>query len=469
MPAQPLIKPLVLSSSLLLLFISSSANSAGFAIIENSASGMGKAFAGASAVAEDASTVWFNPAGMSYLDKTLNGKSQLIQAAHIISSKTKFTDKGSQAPAALNTTLTGENAKGRVTGFVPNLYYVRPINENFIFGIGINAPFGSKTLYDKDWIGRYQATDTDLKSININPSISWKANNKLSLGAGISGQYIDTTLESAVDSVAACRRVAFTVAAQTSSTALVDYCNATYPNAAQVATDTQTSVEGDDFSFGFNLGLLYEPTQKTRIGLSYRSRIKHNLEGKIKFDLDSGLLPVIAQTGITNFNERDIKASVELPESVSFSVAHKVNNKLELLGDVTWTGWQSFDELKITEADGVTDVTVVPEEWEDVFRVSVGANYKYNNKLTLRTGVAFDEEPIPSATFRTPRIPGNDRTWVSVGAGYKVNKKLNLDFGYSHLFLDESPIDNPGERGFSVRGLYKSNVDILSAQLNYTF
>ena len=132
-------------------------------------------------------------------------------------------------------------------------------------------------------------------------------------------------------------------------------------------------------------------------------------------------------------------------------------------------GLEFFDELKLTEVDGVTPVSVTPEKWEDVYRVSVGANYKYNEKLTLRTGVAFDEEPIPSATYRTPRIPGNDRYWLSFGAGYKVNKKMDLDFGYSHLFLKETPIDNPGETGYAVRGLYDSSVDILSAQVNYKF
>ncbi|MEE9327356.1 MAG: outer membrane protein transport protein [Cocleimonas sp.] len=467
----PIRKPtLVLFSSLSLLFISSTANSAGFAIIESSASGMGKAFAGAAAAAEDASTVWFNPAGMTYLGKSLNGKSQITQAGHIVSVKSKFTDKGSQAPAALNATLTGKNADDRVTSFIPNLYYVHPINDRLHFGVGMNGPFGSKVLYEDDWIGRYQATDTDLLTINVNPSLSWKVNERLSIGGGISAQYVKLKeLSSAIDSVAVCRQAALAVAAQTNSASLIDFCNATYPNAGQAETDTQSTLKGDDVSFGYNLGLLFEPSKLTRIGLSYRSKIKHEVDGNVKFKLDPGLLPVIAATGTTRFDNRDIKSTIELPDSLSFSVAHKVNDKLELLGDVTWTGWQSFDELRVTETDGVTAVTVVPQEWDDVFRFSIGANYKYSDKLTLRTGVAFDEEPIPSAALRTPRIPGNDRTWVSFGAGYKINKKLNLDFGYSHLFLDETPIDNPGENGFAVRGLYDSSVEILSAQVNYNF
>jgi long-chain fatty acid transport protein len=271
-----------------------------------------------------------------------------------------------------------------------------------------------------------------------------------------------------VDSAAACRKIALGAAAQTNSTALVDYCNNTYPKASQNKNDSQAVVKGDDISFGFNLGLLYEPTEMTRIGLSYRSKINHDLEGRAKYDVHAGLQPVLAQTGIDIFNNKDIKASVELPDSLSFSLAHKVNSKLELLGDVTWTQWSTFQELLINDTNG-NKVTRTVENWKDVTRVSLGANYKYNDKLTLRTGVAWDQEPIPSAAYRTPRIPGNDRTWLSFGAGYKMNKKMSLDFGYSHLFLDETPIDNTDESGYAVRGLYDSSVDIVSAQFNYTF
>lgn len=469
MSAQHRVNRSILLSVASLLFFNSSAYSAGFALIENSASGMGKAFAGAAASAEDASTVWFNPAGMTYLGKSLEGKSQLSNALHIIIAGSEFTDKGSAAPASLNATMNGDkNGSNTVISPVPNLYYVRPINDRLHFGLAVNGPFGSKTEYDRDWIGRYHATDTDMKTVNINPSISWKASDKLSLGAGISAQYINVTLGKSVDSVAACRKIAAGVAAQTNSSALLSYCNKTYPKASQVEKDSQATVEGDDLSFGFNLGLLYQPTEMTRIGVSYRSKVKHDLEGRAKYDVDSGLLPVIAQTGITAFTDKDIEASVELPDSLSLSLVHKVSNRLELLGDVTWTQWSSFQELLVNDTAG-NEVTKTVEDWEDVTRISLGANYKYNDKLTLRTGVAFDEEPIPSAKLRTPRIPGNDRTWLSFGAGYKLNKKMSIDFGYSHLFLDETPIDNTDENGYTVKGLYDSQVDIFSAQFNYNF
>lgn len=464
--------PIRLSPATLLLsalFTSTSAYSAGFALIENSASGMGKAYAGAAAVSEDASTIWFNPAGMSYLADQNGGKAQLSSALNLIVANTKFKDKGSKPPASLGAaTINGKkDVDETIYSPVPTFYYMRPINERLNFGLSVNAPFGSKTEYEKDWVGRYQATLTDLKTVNINPSISWKANDKLSLGAGLSAQYIDVKLGTSVDSAGACRQVAIAVATQSNSTALLDHCNASYPKAAQYQNDSQAEVAGDGIGYGFNVGLLYQPTDKTRIGVSYRSKVSETLKGKAKFDVDPALQPAMAFTN--KFTNRDIEADVELPESISFSLAHKVNSRLELLGDITWTGWSSFKELRVTERGSDVEVTRVPENWDDVTRVSLGANYKYSDKLTLRTGVALDKEPIPSAHFRTPRIPGNDRTWLSFGAGYKVNKKMSLDLGYSHLFLDETPIDNPGESGYSVRGLYDSKVDIVTVQMNYTF
>lgn len=470
MSVQSSLKFSVLFSSCSLLFLTSSAYSAGFALIENSASGMGRAYAGAAAVADDASTVWFNPAGMTYLTDKLGGKSQLSNSLNIVAAQTKYTDKGSAPPASLgNASIDGEkNGNRTIVSPIPGLYFVHPINDRLNFGLSVNGPFGSKTVYDEDWVGRYQATETDMKTYNFNPSLSWKANDKLSFGGGISAQYIDVTLGRSYDTAAACRRVAL----QTGSTTTLNYCNEKYPKAAQHKNDGQATVAGDDLSFGFNLGLLYQPSNLTRLGISYRSQIKHDLEGKATYKNHVDFLPIIAQlenAGVKTFSNRGIEAAVSLPESLSVSLVHKLNDRVELMGDITWVGWASFKELHVIEKGSGADVTKVPENWKNVTRVSLGANYKYNDKLTLRTGFAFDQEPIPSAELRTPRIPGNDRKWLSVGAGYKMNKKMSLDLGYSHLFIDKTAIDNPGETNYSVKGEYDSQVNIISAQFNYTF
>jgi len=468
--------PFVLATTIPLIFLSSQAFSAGFAIIESSASGMGTAFAGAAAVGEDASTIWFNPAGMSLLDD----RSMVSQAGHIIIPNSTFKNKRSRVNPVLTggnvdaaeAFLTGEGGNGGTTAFVPNLYYVKPINDKVRFGLGINAPFGLEVTYDDDWIGRYHATNSEMLTININPSVSYKVNDRLTLGGGVSGQYIDVTLGTKIDSGAACR----SAAAAANSGALLAQCLTRFPKVGDSSTDSNIEVAGDDFSFGYNLGLLFQATDRTRFGISYRSKVKHELEGDADFTVHDSLGDIRTSATSTlqegfeadRLKDRPITASTDLPDTLSFSVAHKATNKLELLADATRTGWSSFDELRILDTNGAT-VGVTPEEWVDVWRFSAGGKYKYNDHLTLRTGVAYDESPVPEPKLRTPRLPGNDRTWLSFGANYKVNKKLDVDFGYAHLFMDDTPIDNTDENGYTVSGIYDSKVDIISAQLNYKF
>ncbi len=459
-----------------LTFISSTVYSAGFAIIEDSASGMGTAFAGAAVVGEDASTVWFNPAAMSLLDD----RAMVSSAGHIIIPTAKFKNKFSSVNPALTggnaalaqSSLSGRGDDGGQTAFVPNFYYVKPINEKLRFGLGINAPFGLEVSYNDDWIGRYQATNSEMKTININPSLSYKVSDRLTLGGGLNAQYIDVTLGSKIDSGAACR----SAASAANSGALLAQCLTVFPKVGQAATDSNAEVSGDDTSFGFNVGLLFKANDKTRFGVSYRSGIDHKLEGKADFTVNNALAQIKTSAttnlqqvlGATRLADRDITAVANLPESVSFSVAHKANSKLELLADATWTGWSSFDELRIKDKAGAT-VTVTPEQWDDVWRISAGGKYRKNDRLTLRAGVAYDESPVPGPKFRTPRLPGNDRTWVSAGANYKINKKMDIDFGYSHLFVDDTPIENTDANGYTVSGVYEADIDIISTQLNWKF
>lgn len=465
-------------ATLPLLLFSTQTFSAGFAIIEHSASGMGTAFAGAAAVGEDASTIWFNPAGMSLLDD----RAMVSQAAHIIVPKSNFTNKNSRVNPVLTggdvdaaqAVLTGDSDDGGKPAFVPNLYYVKPINDKLRFGLGVNAPFGLEVTYDDDWIGRYHATNSEMLTLNINPSVSYKMNDRLTLGGGVSGQYLHVTLGTKIDSGAACR----SAAAAANSGTLLAQCLERFPKVGDSSTDSNVEVSGDDFSFGFNVGMLFQATDRTRLGVSYRSSITHDLEGDAKFVVNDALGD-IRTSAITSLQDnlqgdggrlqnRPITAGVDLPESASFSVAHRFSDKIELLADATWTKWSNFDELRIVDTKGDT-VGVTPEEWENVWRFSAGGKYKYNDHLTLRTGVAYDESPVPGPKFRTPRLPGNDRTWLSFGANYKINKKMDVDVGYAHLFLDDTPIDNTDHNGYNVSGIYDSEVNIFSSQLNYKF
>ena len=427
--------------------------SSGFALIENSASGQGNAFAGAAAYAEDASTVWFNPAGMMKLDNA-----QIVVAGHLISPKSSFTNANSTD--AFGTPLSGPDDDGGIDAFVPNVYWVTPIGERMKFGLGVTAPFGLTTKYDDTWKGRYHAVETDLKTININPSIAYQVNPQLSIAGGFNVMFADVTLSSMVDFGSIC-------VAQLGATACAAMGNT--PQGADGFADLSGD-NFDDVGLGINLGLMYDIDENTRVGVAWRSETKIKVTGDAKFTVPATASFV---QGAGLFVNTGLKADVTLPQSLSVSVAHDME-KWKLLADITWTGWSSFDELRIRYDNPLQPDTATTENWKDSFRYSVGADYMLDEKWTLRGGLAYDETPIPDAEHRTPRIPGNSRTWLSLGGSYHVDTAFIIDVGYSHLFVSDPAINNTFESSVptlaaTINGSYDASVDILSAQLRWNY
>lgn len=427
----------VLAVLLGLLLMTGSAFGAGFQLIEQSVSGLGNAYAGGAASAEDATTIFFNPAGLTRVP------SQFIAGIHFISPSAKFKDEGSSRINPLIGSLgTNNGGDAGVNALVPNIYYARKLGERAAFGLGVNVPFGLTTEYPKDWIGRYHAIKSDMLTLNINPSFAYKLTDKLSIGVGVSAQYIKAELTSAID-----QKLIL---------------------GSPLAPDAYASMEGDDWGYGYNAGLLYEFTKDTRIGLAYRSRVQQSLKGDIEF---SGVHPVLATN--LNFQNRSITAAVDLPETVSASLYSKVTPKLALMADVTMTRWSRFKELRVKSTNGAADI-VTTENWDDSYRYSVGMTYYSSDKATYRLGIAYDETPVPSPEYRTPRIPDNSRKWISLGYGYKFSDKLSMDLGATYIFVSDSKINQDVTKPENVtrgnlKGTYESNVKILSAQINYTF
>jgi long-chain fatty acid transport protein len=167
---------------------------------------------------------------------------------------------------------------------------------------------------------------------------------------------------------------------------------------------------------------------------------------------------------------------VTLPASLALSIAHQAD-KITYLADITWTGWSSFDELRIEYDNPAQPDSVTTEDWDDTLRYSIGFDYQYSDKMVLRSGLAYDETPIQSPERRTARIPGNDRTWLSFGLTYLLNEQSSIDVGYSHLFIDDTEINNtlevapPGGPALNatLTGTYTASVDILSVQWNKKF
>ncbi len=424
----------------------------GFAIIESSTSSMGHAFSGAAVNVDDASVFYFNPAGISKLKER-----QFTEAFLFIRPESVFTNNGSTA--ATGGELSGSDARIGSDVFVPNFYYSQPLFSGLTFGIGFNAPYGLKTEYNDDWAGRYHAVTSDMKTVNINPGLAWQVNNKLSLGFGVSAQYMDITLISAVDFGAIC----------SADLGQADCANIGFK---PQENDGFADLEADNWGWGYNFGAMYDVTSSSRLGFGYRSKVKHAVDGKADFSVPAETA-FIQNSG--RFIDTDFSTEVTLPETVSLGYRHQTTEKLGLMFDWTWTRWSRFEELRIKYDNVKQPDSVTTENWNDSNRFSAGLDYRVDKRLLLRTGIALDETPIPDAAHRTPRIPGNDRRWFTFGFGYIVTQRLSLDFGYAHLFIEDTQINNQFESEsidevkHTLTGRYQSTVNIYSTQVNWKF
>lgn len=448
-----------------ILVMASPAVAAGFALVEQSVSGLGNAFAGGAASAEDATTVFFNPAGLT----RLKGH-QVAGAAHLVLPSTKFKDDGSKVSPLLGggALMGGDGGDGGETKVVPNFYYAGSLGNGWAVGLGVNSPFGLATDYDDHWQGRYHALNSDLITVNINPSVAYQATEHLSLGAGVSAMYVKAKLSNAVD---------------LGSIAYVQ--SGLNPGLAPLVQqkDGNVKLDADDWAYGFNLGLLYEFNENSRIGLAYRSRVKVKAKGDANFTLPAAIsgIPELDGGIAATFADTDAKADITLPDSASVSLYHRFNPQWAIMADATWTNWSTFDELRVEFDSNDFGITlpdnVTSENWDDSWRFALGATYNPLDKLTLRLGLAYDQTPIPDAEHRTPRIPGEDRYWTALGLGYRFNDRIALDLAYAHLFVKDSKIDKQagtdpaGEDFFrgTLKGEFKSSVNIVSAQVNVLF
>jgi long-chain fatty acid transport protein len=431
-------KSSLLTSLIAMTLYSPISSSAGFGLLEQSVNGLGRAFAGGAAVADDASTIYYNPAGLTYLEHA-----ELDMGINFLAPKIEFDDKGSTN--AFGDPLTGgDDGDVANNAFLPNVYYSTPLNDRTHVGIGITAPFGLVTEYDDTWKGRYHAVKSDVRTININPSFAFKATDTLSIGFGVNLQKIDVELTQMADFAAS---YAASLSAPLSAI-----------RAASQTGDAKATLRTDDWSWGYNLGVIWQATEQTRLGLSYRSKVEHKTKGYGRLNLVS--------TGQL-LADGNISGSITLPESAAFAINHQVNAKLTLLAETAWTRWSRFQELTIL-SDGTLPSSSKPENWNDSMRYSLGVNYQYDEKWTFRTGVTFDESPIPDE-YRTVRLPGEDRTWLSVGASYKYSDNMTVDAGYMHVFVRTAHVNEVDDNGYTLNGKYNVSSNILGLQMRWLF
>jgi len=409
------------------------AASAGFQLQEQNASGLGNAYAGQAAAAQDASTIFFNPAGMTFLPGH-----NVIGAVNFVKPSVDFTNTGSTRASPL-LPLGDNGGDAGDWAAIPNLYYSWQINPQLFVGLGVNVPFGLKTEYDPTWVGRFHAITSELKTINFNPSVALKLSDSLSVGAGVNYQRADAKLSNAV-------------------------------NFGALGEGAET-VKGHDTAWGWNAGIMYSVTPNTRIGAAYRSSMGYKIDANVSFANRPAALGGVLPDGA-------VTADVTLPATASLSLFHRLTPQWDLLADVSWTDWSTLGVLNIVRDNGRL-LSTTPLHWKDSWRFSAGANYHYNSAWTFRMGAAYDQTPV-NETDRTPRVPDNDRTWLAVGAQYRFSKQLALDAGYAYIFVKESSINlcNPPQAAANppacagknnLVGTSDNDINIVSLQLRYTY
>jgi long-chain fatty acid transport protein len=444
------------------------AHGAGFALQENAGSGTGNAFAGGAASAEDASTVWSNPAGMSRL-----ASPQVAAAVHFITPSFKFQNEGS-LPAMFQPFGSNGGDAGSLN-VVPNLYVAVPIYPQWSVGVGINAPFGLVTEYDDNWLGRFQAVKSDIKTINVNPAVSWRVAPNFSVGLGVNWQRVDAELTKRINYTGALG----VAAGQAVAAGLIPATLVPTIIGATPGLESKVKVEGDDSAWGWNIGFLWDATPQTRIGGQYRSSIKYDVGGNVSFEhpalptLPPALAPVVGllAAGVNaNLANGGIRADIELPDVANLSVFHRLDDRWDVMADLQFTRWSTFKELRFLRTTGAL-LSLTPENFEDAWRFSVGATYHYNDAWSFRGGLAYDQSPVRTAD-RTPRLPDADRYWIAVGAQYKFNRNLALDGGFVYIPVKDPEINqNDGSTTANglIKGHYDVNVTVFSLQLTYTF
>ncbi|QBE62428.1 OmpP1/FadL family transporter [Pseudoduganella lutea] len=455
--------------------VSATAGASGYRFGSQSVSSQGTAEANG-AEAADASTIFANPAGLSRLEgrQLMTGVTGLVpHSTYSDSGSTRFTRTSTGGQK-----LQDEYAPTAVAA--PSLYYSQKINDQLTAGFGMFVPYGANLSYDWDWAGRYALTDMKLTAIALNPSVAWKLNERHSIGFGITAEFMKARLGQNVDvpgSVAAAQ-------AAGTGAALLRQIVALGGNPAALAAirDGRAEVEGKDWGYGFNLGYLYQPAPGTRFGIAYRSHIDHKLGGGADWDFSNVTTDRVVNAIIEErSHHEDSAARVKLrtPETLSVNGYHEFDDRLAGMFDVTWTRNSRMQNINIEFLGTDNGDLVIRQQWKNTVRVALGANYKLNDRVLLRAGIAHDEAPVRSDELRHAALPDSDRNQLSFGANWKLSANSSIDVAYTYLDFKKASGAytndcRPGlltctGNGETTRGTWSTHMNMLGAAYNYKF
>lgn len=405
-----------------------SAHASGFQLREESAEGMGNAYAGSTAKAYDLSTLFYNPAGMARLHGNQAGVTAAWIAPH-----SNFDGSNTIGGTATGGSSGGNHSRSVATGAAYAMWDLAP---DWRLGLALTAPFGMRSDYEENWVGRYHALDSTLLTVNASPSVSYRVDDRLSVAVGMQIGYIDTLLTNALN------------------------FGALVPGSG----DGMLRVTGDDLALGWTASALYEMSPSTRLGFSYRSSIRHAIQGRADFQGVPGAL-----AGNLAFTDSGIDTAITLPDTAALGLYHEISPAWAVMSDVAWTRWSVLRTLRLSFDTGSADA-VQPLNWNDTWFFSLGVTYRPSEALSLHLGTAYDMSPVDDR-YRNARIPDTDRIWLSGGISYSPAPGHQFALSYAHLFADSATIDqtDPNQIGGRLTGRYDNRVDVISASYTLHF
>ncbi|MGF6421958.1 long-chain fatty acid transport protein [Lelliottia sp. 489] len=395
--------------------VSTSAWSAGFQLNEFSSSGLGRAYSGEGAIADDAGNVSRNPALITMFDRPT-----FSMGAVYIDPDVNVTGKSN---------LTGQSANQdniAPVAWVPNMHFVMPINDQFGWGASVTSNYGLATEFNDSYAAGIYGGKTDLQTINLNLSGAYRLDSNWSFGVGFDAVYAKAKIERYAGSLGPL------LAGQLQGRvppSMLDGINS--------PDDQIAYLKGDEWGFGWNAGILYELDKNNRWGLTYRSEVKIDFDGDYKSSIDPNLSNIFASMGLTGLpagtggRTQSGALTLNLPEMWEVSGYNRVAPQWAVHYSLTYTSWSQFQELKATGNDGQT-LFYKDESFKDAYRIALGTTYYYDKNWTFRTGIAFDDSPVP-ADKRSISIPDQDRLWLSAGMTYAFNDDASIDVGVSYM------------------------------------
>jgi long-chain fatty acid transport protein len=403
-----------------------------------------RAGAGRTSTADNSAVIFNNPAALVDLPT----HSVLIEGQYYDTSVT-FHDTGSMDVGG-NSLSGGNGGDAGITQVVPGFYFANALNQHWSYGLALNVPFGLSVKWPSNWVGRYQVTESGIKTVNVNPTAAYRVSPSVSIGFGISAQYTSVKLANAIDFGAVCL-------------SQLSVATCTGLGMTPQAADGKVTVKGDDWGYGYNIGLYFTPSPATHVGVSYRSKIDYKLQGTADFSIPS-------QAAVFNpaFSDTHVSVPLTLPEMFAAGISHAVTAKLVISADATWVRWSRIKSFDFTFANPSQPALSISRNWKDTWRYAVGVEFRKDSKWKLQGGIAYAESAIPDNTL-DPAIPIADAWWYSAGFLYAISGTTSLGAGINHVEFADRAVNHTGVYNDSLRGTLYPRLNMYSVQLKWTY